>query len=62
MVRANFLKGSSFSLNSGNSLADLELKGASALEPQASIEVLVARLADLAARSRGGGRGGSGRR
>lgn len=42
--------------------ADLELKGASALEPQASIEVLVARLADLAARSRGGGRGGSGRR
>lgn len=39
--------------------ADLELKGASALDPQASIEVLVARLADLSARSRGGGRGGA---
>lgn len=42
--------------------ADLELKGASALDPQASIEVLVARLADLSARTRGGGRGGGGRR
>lgn len=39
--------------------ADLDLKGASALDPQASIEVLVARLADLSARSRGGGRGGA---
>jgi DNA polymerase-3 subunit delta len=38
--------------------ADLELKGASALDPEASIEVLVARLADLSARTRSGSRGG----